>query len=78
MKATAEATVMASLLLMLLVSYMVGWAHGARSIERLHQTERGVSCQVQDWPMPGESAIGFIRCDGPGLGLSRTQLSAER
>jgi|DEB0MinimDraft_4_1074332.scaffolds.fasta_scaffold65448_3 hypothetical protein len=68
MKATAEAMVMASLVMMILVAYMVGWAHGARSIERVIQTERGRSCQVQDWPMPGEAKIGFIRCDYGGGG----------
>ena len=59
-----------------LLCYMLGWVAGLRAGESLAVSERGVSCQVQDWPMPGEARIGFIRCEGPGE-FSGPQLPSE-
>lgn len=67
---------MATSIMITLVVYALGFIHGMRAEERLQQTERGVSCQVQDWPMPGEARIGFIRCEGPGE-FSTPQLPSE-
>lgn len=46
-----------------LLCYMLGWVAGLRAGESVAVTQRGVSCEVQDWPLPGERVAGFIACN---------------
>lgn len=63
MLATHDAERLAFSILLAMIIYAMGFLHGLRAEERMQETERGVRCQLKDWPMPGESVVGFISCN---------------